>query len=155
MDMAAASTQIDPRTGSLPAFKLPVLNTRLQVAWAAIVVATIVFEVVPAHFPPAVFYSYKLMKCVLFLALGYLTPLTFWRFDSLNFGLLLAGLSAASVELLQGIIGNGHSFSWIELVAKLAIILFGFVLALDARYEREVRLGRFRVRLVSDHLPKY
>jgi len=48
-------------------------------------------------------------------------------------------------------LGNGHAFTWMELFAKLVIITFGFVLGLDARYERAVRVGRLRLPLVSGH----
>jgi hypothetical protein len=131
-----------------------IFGTACWLLWLAIVIATVFLEVMPAHFEPPVFYTYKGVKGVLFLALGYLTPLTFWSFNALNRGLLFAGASAASVELLQGLIGNGHRFSWLELVAKLAIIAFGFVLALDTRYEREIAIVGLRLRLVSEKLPK-
>jgi hypothetical protein len=122
--------------------------------WLAIVITTIFLEVMPAHFEPALFYTYKCTKGVLFIALGYVTPLTFWRFNALNRGLIFAAASSATVELLQGFIGNGHKFSWLELVAKLAIIASGFILALDARYEREIAVGGLRIRLVSENLPE-
>jgi len=128
-----------------------ILNTTFRLLWLAVVLSTIVLEVVPAHFPPSLFYTYKLTKCLLFVALGYLTPLAFWRFHSLNLGFVFAAVSAAFVELVQRFIGNGHASTWIELFAKLLIIAFGFVLALNARYERTVGVGRFRVRLVSNH----
>jgi hypothetical protein len=125
----------------------------LLVIWMTVAVVTVTLEIIPARFHPLMFYSYKTIKVLLFLALGYLTPLAFWRFDRLTLGLCFAGASATAIELLQGIIGNGHAFSWMELLAKLALIGFGFVLALDARYERAILIGPLHFRLVSDHLP--
>src|ERR1017187_3341637 len=125
-----------------------------RLLWLGIVLTTVVLEVMPAHFEPTVFYTYKAAKGVLFIALGYMTPLTFERFNVLNRGLLFAAASAATVEILQGIIGNGHKFSWMELTAKLVVIAFGFVLALDARYERSITVGRFGLRLISENLPE-
>ena len=136
-----------------PARSITILNATFRLAWITVVAITVMAEVMPAHFAPAVFYSYKVAKGFLFLTLGYLTPLTFWRFHSLNRAFLFAAASASAVELLQKFIGNGHSFSFVELLAKLAVIAFGFLLALDACYEREIRVGPLRVRLVSEHLP--
>ena len=153
--MATATTQPDTHAGYLSAGNIAVFSTTFRMLWMAVLIATIAAEVMPAHFSPVLFYTYKLTKCVLFVTLGYLTPLTFWRFNSLNLGLLFAAASAASVELLQGVIGNGHAFSGIELFAKLVIIAFGFVLALDARYEHAVAIGRLRLWFVSEHLPEH
>ena len=130
-----------------------IFGTSFRLLWLAIVVTTVLLEVIPAHFEPALFYTYKCAKGVLFVALGYLTPLTFWRFNALNRGLLFAAASAAAVELLQGLIGNGHRFSWLELAAKLGIIACGFILALNARYEREIAIGGLHIRLASEKLP--
>jgi hypothetical protein len=130
-----------------------IFGSTFHLLWLAIVITTVFLEVMPAHFEPVVFYPYKCTKVILFLVLGYLTPLTFWRFNALNRGLFFAAASAVSVELLQNLIGNGHRFSWLELVAKLAIIAFGFVFALDTRYEREIAIAGLHLRLVSEKLP--
>jgi hypothetical protein len=57
------------------------------------------------------------------------------------------------VEVLQGKIGNGHRFSFVELVAKIMLISLGFVVALEARYQRAIIIGKWRVRLTSEHIP--
>ena len=78
------------------------------------------------------------------MVIGILTPLAFWRFNALNRGLLYAALSAAFVETLQAIVNRGHSghaFHWYELAVKLVLILFGFSIGLDIRYERQFKLG--------------
>jgi hypothetical protein len=129
-------------------------STAFQLAWMAAAAVTVTLEVIPAHFSPVVFYSYKTLKILLFLVVGYLTPLSFWRFDKMSFGFGFAAVSAALIELLQGVIGNGHKFSWIELLGKLALIGFGFIVALDARYERAILIGHLRLRLVGEHLPE-
>jgi hypothetical protein len=146
----AVDTQI---ANSRPVPEVRAFGNTLRLLWLAVVITTIFLEVMPAHFEQPLFYVYKCTKGVLFIALGYLTPLTFWRFSALNRGLLFAAASAATVEILQGLIGNGHKFSWLELAAKLGIIAFGFVLALDARYEREIAIGGLRIRLASEKLP--
>ena len=130
-----------------------VFTLQFRLFWLAVVTATVILEVIPVHLPPPVFYTYKVTKCILFAVLGYLTPLTFWRFNHLNLGLLFAAVSATSIELLQGTIGNGHSLSGVELVAKLVIIFGAFAAALDARYECSINLPGGRIRLFSEHLP--
>jgi hypothetical protein len=101
--------------------------------------------------PPVPFYSYGAAKAICFVVLGYLAPLAFWRFNALNRGILLAAISATFVESLQGLLHRGHSFHWYELVVKLGLILIGFALALDARYERMISIGRFHIRLTGEH----
>ena len=130
-----------------------VFTLQFRLLWFTVAIATVILEVIPVHLPPPVFYTYKVTKCILFAALGYLTPLTFWRFNHLNLGLLFATVSATAIELLQGVIGHGHSLSGVELVAKLVIIFAAFAAALDARYECSINLGGVRIRLVSEHLP--
>jgi hypothetical protein len=131
---------------------IEIFTAQFRLLWLVTVFSTVVLEVVPVHLPPLPFYTYKVTKCILFAALGYLTPLTFWRFNHLNRGLLFAAVSATITELLQGFIGNGHALSGVELVAKLAIIFAGFVAALDARYECAISFPGFRICLVSEHL---
>lgn len=142
---------------------LRVFSTSLRVAWLVVAILTTLSELIP--FPLVIvtphivlsyslFYSYKIAKVLLFLSLGYLTPLTFWRFNSLTVGLIFSALSAALVESLQGLgVSHGHSFSWWELLAKLCLVVIGFTLALEARYEGSVKLGKFRIRLAGPHVP--
>jgi glycopeptide antibiotics resistance protein len=138
-----------PHGSSLAAF-----SPSLRLAWVAIAALTVLAELIPFPpiVPPPLFYSYKAAKILLFLILGYMAPLTFWRFNSLTLGVVFAAISAALVESLQGL-PHGHRFSWFELIAKLCLIFVGFAFALDARYERVIRLGPLRVALVGPHLP--
>jgi hypothetical protein len=123
----------------------------MRVVWFGLAATTVVSEVVrlPVMSPFVHYGLYGPGKMLCFFMLGYLTPLTFGRFNNLNRGILFAALSAALVEVLQGLIGNGHSFHVYELVFKLGIILFGFMMGLDARFEGEVGVGSFRVNLVK------
>jgi len=135
---------------------LKVFTPALRIVWAAIVAVTVVAEVLllPTNppLPPIPHYAYKVFKLILFVAVGYLAPLAFWRFNALNRGIMLAAVSSIGVETLQGIIGQGHSFHWYEMLLKLGLILFGFALALDARYERQISAGPIHVRLKGEHL---
>ena len=135
---------------------LKVFTPALRILWAAIVAVTVVAEVLllPTDPPlaPIPHYSYKIFKALLFIAVGYLAPLAFWRFNVLNRGIMLAAVSAMGVETLQGLIGRGHSFHWYEMLLKLGLILFGFALALDARHEHQISIGPIRIRLTGEHM---
>jgi hypothetical protein len=123
-----------------------------KLAWFGLLALTIFLEVepLPQEIYPPFFYSYKFLKGVLFFALGYATPLAFWRFNSLGRGMLLAALSASAVEMVQGFF-QGHRFSLFELGLKLLVIFAGFALALNARYEQRISFGRWRIQLKSEH----
>jgi hypothetical protein len=130
----------------------PAFSRTPKLWWFGLLALTIVSEVEPLPhlmYPP-LFYSYKLVKGLLFFALGYATPLAFWRFNSLGRGMLLAAASAIVVEALQGY-SSGHKFSFIELLLKLIVIFAGFALALNARYEQKISLGHWCIQLKSEH----
>jgi hypothetical protein len=129
------------------------LSSTAKFLWTGIVAVTVVTEVMPIPLMPrAPFYAYCAAKLICFVAVGYLAPLAFWRFNALNRGILLAAISATCVESLQGILRYGHSFHWYELLVKLALILLGFALALDARYERRISIGKITIRLLGEKL---
>ena len=88
----------------------------------------------------------------MFFLVGLLSPLAFWHFNAVNRGLLLASVSAVSVELLQGYLRHGHSFNWYEVGVKLALIFFGFALAIDARSDGQIGIGPLQIRLTGEHL---
>ena len=120
-------------------------------AWLATVLLTMIVEITPFHsdgMPRYVFYSWKAFKCFLFLALGWETPLTFWKSDTLTNGLLLGFISAGVIECIQGLV-VGHSFSVIELLAKMLIIVTGFVLGLIARHDESVGISGLAVHLIA------
>jgi hypothetical protein len=122
------------------------------VIWLIIFALTIVSEVYPFPLiPPLPFYSIWCTKLLLFLVLGYLAPLAFWRFNALNRGILLAAGSAALVEVLQGILGHGHAFHWYELLIKLALILPGFIVGLEAVHDQQILIGPWRIAFIDGH----
>ena len=134
---------------SVPTIKL--FTRTLQTCWAVLFAITIVSEIYPLRPVPAkVFYSYLIFRGILFVLLGFLTPLAFWRFDSLTLGLLSSVVSAGFVEILQSFSG-GHRASYLEFSAKAAVLFVGFALALNTRYNGIVRLGTFYRYLVNPH----
>jgi len=146
------------RTTVLPAKQQTTGELRLRISsaapkllWAVIVAVTIVNEVIPIpRLTAGAFYSFYAAKILCFFALGYVTPLAFLRFNALNRGFFLAATSATFVESLQGFWRHGHSFHWYDLAGKLALILLGFALALDARYEGLISIGPIRLRLIGE-----
>jgi hypothetical protein len=67
--------------------------------------------------------------------------------------MLIAALSATSVEILQGFF-RGHRFSFFELMLKLVIIFLGFAFALNARYDQKISLGAWQIQLRSEHFDR-
>lgn len=111
--------------------------------WVVVAAVTVISEVIPVpQMSRIVHYGvYTPLKLVLFFLIGYLTPLAFATFRFLNRGIAFAAVSATAVELLQGIIGNGHSFHLYELTTKWIVIGLGFMFGLDARCEGTLELG--------------
>ncbi len=130
---------------------LTMFSRAFRSAWLATVLLTTIVELTPFHsegMPRYVFYSWKAFKCLLFLALGWETPLTFWKSNTLTNGLLLGFISAGAIECIQGLV-VGHSFSPVELIAKMLIIVTGFLLGLIARHDESIGLASFSIHLVS------
>ncbi len=131
-----------PRTFTI---HLNAFSVGIRILFIAIVCGLVIAELASVPlWPPPIYYPYQLSKLTGFVVIGLLTPLAFWRFNALNRGLLYAAFSAALVETLQSIVNRGHSghaFHWYELVVKLALILFGFSIGLDIRYERQIKIG--------------
>jgi hypothetical protein len=117
----------------------------IRILFVVIVSAMVISELTSVPmWPPPIYYPYQILKLTGFVIIGILTPLAFWRFNALNRGLLYAALSAAFVESMQAIVNrghSGHSFHWYELIVKLVLILFGFSIGLDIRYERQIKIG--------------
>jgi len=117
----------------------------IRILFIVIVSALVIAELISVPmWPPPIYYPWQFLKLTGFVVIGILTPLAFWRFNALNRGLLYAALSAAFVESMQAVVNRGHSghaFHWYELVVKLVLILFGFSIGLDIRYERQIKLG--------------
>jgi hypothetical protein len=129
------------------AFSVPI-----RVLFLLVVIGMILAELISVPmWPPPIYYPWQILKLTGFVVIGILTPLAFWRFNALNRGLLYAAFSAAFVETLQAIVDRGHftghSFHWYELGVKLVLILFGFAIGLDIRYERQIRIGPLQILL--------
>jgi|GEM_PF-2628482 len=132
----------DLNTGGL---SLRVFTRGMRLLWIAIAIIIVVVELMPIPLmPPKPFYVYCAMKALLFVLLGFIAPLAFWRFNALNRGIFLASVSAVCVETLQGLLRNGHSFHWYELVLKLILIFAGFAFALNAVFDQKISLGPIR-----------
>jgi hypothetical protein len=131
---------------------LHIFNAYTRAMWVALAGITVVSEIIPAPHVRALFFYglYGPAKIICFLAMGYLTPLAFALLNGLNRGIGFAALSAATIEVLQGLIGKGHSFHWYELLVKLGVIMAGFAFGLDARSEREIAFGSVRIGLIPD-----
>jgi uncharacterized oligopeptide transporter (OPT) family protein len=114
----------------------------LKLFWAMLALTAIAIELVPAHYPAGVFVTQNWAKAGLFLVLGYIAPMAFWRFSYLNASILASASSAILVELVQAMVAHGHRFSWVELGVKLALLAAGFIIALDVRYERDLMRRR-------------
>jgi hypothetical protein len=148
--MIGTSSAKHPNLGWI---QLRAFDSALRSTWGAIVGTTILIETMPIPLmSPLPFYTYCVAKLVCFVAMGYLAPLTFWGFNAMNQGIFLAAISAMTAESLQGLLRHGHSFHWYELAVKLALILLGFALGLDFRYERTISVGPIRICLMNERL---
>ncbi len=131
--------------------RLRMFGVEFKAVWLATVILTSIVELTPFHsegMPPPVFYAWKAFKCLLFLAVGWETPLSFWQSGKLAYGLVLGCAVAGAIEAIQNSV-VGHRFSIFELMAKSAIIFAGFALGLVARHDEIISLGALKVRLTS------
>jgi len=139
MTRGLAVSKHQPRIATI---NISAFSISIRILFVVAVAALVISELTPIPvFPPPIYYPYQFLKLAGFVIIGILTPLAFWRFNALNRGLLYAALSSAFVESMQAIVNRGHSFHWYELVVKLVLILFGFSVGLDIRYERQIKIG--------------
>ena len=115
--------------------KMAIFGKPTKLLWGAVALTAVVFELIPVHYPAGVFLTHNYCKAGIFLLLGFLTPLAFWRFNSLNARILLIAGSAILAEVMQAVLADGHRFSLVELGIKLVLIGAGFIIALNVRYE--------------------
>ncbi len=134
------------------AFTIKLFGPGMRVGWIAFLVLMVVVEVIPRPitWPPLPYYAYQISKLIGFSILGYWTPLAFWRFGSLGRGVVFGLATTAGIESIQGMI-EGHRFSFFEMVVKLALVMIGFGLALLARYDKRVHVGRLHIGLYDEH----
>lgn len=134
---------------------LHICNRFTVFLWTALAAFTVISEVMPVPpMGPVLHYGiYCPLKLICFLMVGYLTPMAFARFSFLNRGIAFAAVSAAAVEILQGLIGNGHSFHIYELTFKWIVIALGFMFGLDARCEGSLDFAFVHITLIPDAGP--
>jgi hypothetical protein len=141
-----------PQTGSGEVSRIRLFTVSLRVVWLLLFLLTLGWELVPAPgVAPWLFYTLKSCKGLTFILLGFVSPMAFWRFDSLGFGVLFSCLAAGVAEMLQSM-SFGHRASPAEFLFKLLLLFFGFAFALSARYDRKLSLGPLSIRLVDGHM---
>ena len=123
-----------------------------RIVWFVFLTVMVVVEVTPRPitWPPLPYYSYQISKLIGFVLLGYLTPLAFWRFGSLGRGVAFGLATTAGIEGIQGMI-EGHRFSIFEMFVKLVLVMVGFGLALLARFDKRIHVGRLYITLYDEH----
>lgn len=127
---------------------LPILTASMRWSWITFVSATIVVELVSMpEMLRSILYVVWALKFVIFCLVGFLAPLAFDRFNAFLRGLVLGGVTATGIEMLQAVIGTGHSFRLHELIFKLLFIVAGFCMGIVARYESAIILGPISIRL--------
>lgn len=131
---------------------IEVLGPAARLAWLGIAAAVVAVEILPVRYPNPWTHAYLVVKGILFVTAGYAIPLTFSRFNSLVQWLTMMVVLAALVEVVQGVIASGHSASVIEAFGKVSLIVIGFGLGLDARYDRAISIGPLHLQLRSEHL---
>lgn len=130
---------------------VPLFSPFFRTLWALLLCITVACEVLPLRpVAAALLYSYVGWKVLLFASLGFVMPLAFWRFDNIGRGILLSAVTAGLVEFLQAF-SPGHRSSYLEFGGKLVLLLIGFVLGLNTRYNGLLRIGPFQRTLVNTH----
>ena len=126
---------------------LQLFGPGLRMTWLLLFCVIATAQIVPL--PPLAqlpLYSYVAAKVIIFLILGFLTPLAFWRFSNLGFGVLFSIGVTVALELAQRFV-PGHRTSYLELCGKLILLLLGFAIGIDTRHDRQIKLGPVRLRL--------
>ena len=133
---------------------IPMFSVPIRALWFLVLACTLASELVPltvafeAQFSSLAFHSYQALKLVAFVALGFMTPLAWWRYNSLGIGALFAIVTTAIVEFGQAFI-PGHRASTVELAVKLALLFAGFAAALEIRKYQELTVGPLRIHFSS------
>jgi hypothetical protein len=124
----------------------------VRAIWVAAFLLTAAIEAIPRDplWGPHLFYPYTLAKAVLFLLLGFMTPLAIWNFSTLGLGFVFAIAAAGSIEGAQHFL-PGHQASFLEFAAKVVLLIFGFAAALVVRNDHCLQIGRFRLHLADRH----
>ncbi len=121
-------------------------SPRIRALWIFLALLTVVPELLPvAPMPLGLFGLYYVLKVMSFCLLGFLAPLSFRGLNGIGSALSISFGTALVVETFQGFLHNGHVFHWYELVGKLALIVLGFAIALECRYEGKLHFGFLRL----------
>ncbi len=121
-----------------------------KILWVITTLFITLVEIFPfdnLHVSPVLFYIYEFLKTVGFVLFGFEIPLSFWRFESLNRGLVLSLISAAAIEGTQALV-MGHKFSALELLLKGVLIMSGFTFGILRRHEEQLSFFGLHVRLI-------
>lgn len=133
--------------------EIRVFTTLLRTLWWVVFAFTVTSEVIPAPaVHPVLFYSFLAFRVLLFLALGFITPVAFWRYNSIGLGLLFSVAGAFGCELLQSV-SPGHTASVREFAVKCGLLLAGFVMALVARHDKQIDIGFVKIELQDRSQP--
>lgn len=141
--------------GSSPAIvNVPMFSLPIRILWLLVVGGTLLSQLVPltlafeAQFSTLTFHFYQAAKLAAFFVFGFLTPLAWWRYQTLGRGILFGIVTTAIVEIGQSFI-PGHRSSVIELCVKVTLIITGFALALDIRKYQDFKIGALSIRFSS------
>lgn len=130
----------------------------IRTLWFLLLTCTLVSELVPltlefeGHFSSTAFHGYQAFKLAAFIIFGFLTPLAWWRYNSLGMGGAFAIATTAIVEIGQAFI-PGHRASGFELSVKLLLLFSGFVIGLSTRKYQTLNLGMINIRFSSRYWP--
>jgi hypothetical protein len=140
---------------AVPALRMPsiaIFNWRARLCWIVLFVLLMLAELLPRpNLAPLLFYSYSGCKALMFILLGFLTPLAFWRFDRIGLGVIFSIIGAGAAEISQSFV-MGHRSSFLEFGLKLLLLMAGFAVALSVRYDGKISVGRFGIRFTGSHL---
>jgi hypothetical protein len=124
--------------------------------WFLVLATTLTAELVPlslaleARFSTFTFHCYEASKLAACFVFGFVTPLAWWRYQTLGKGMLFAITTTAIVEAGQSFI-PGHRSSTLELLVKLVLLFAGFACSLDIRKYQHFTFGHFSIRFSSPY----
>ena len=150
-DHRSLSRHLDSLPGaaeSLPTHPIRLFSLRLKAVWVLVNMLLSTAEVITVGMMPVpLFYLCYGAKAAAFVALGFLSPLAFQKLNRIGIGILSSFSCAVAIEIVQVALHNGHSFHWHEIIGKIALIIVGFALALERRYQRRIAFGPFSIQL--------
>ena len=120
---------------------MSLFSAPLRILWAVIACATLISQVIPLPpWTPLPLYTYVAAKALLLVLTGFVTPMAFWRFNNLFYGVAFSAAGTIIAEAVQFGIAGHRTRSW-ELIGKLILIFIGFAVSLEIRHDRPVKHG--------------